>query len=248
MKGIILAAGQGVRLRPLTDDRPKCMVEHRGVPLIDQIIESLTLAGVTPLVVVAGYCADILRTHLQQYQPKFYTNDDYATTNMVHSLFCAEQELDGDVIISYSDIIYKPAIVQALLSCPAGLAITIDKAWRELWQQRMDNPLADAETMLLNSQGHVLDLGRKPTSYSEIQGQYMGLIKFSAATLEQAKAIYHGLDHSLSYDGKPFNQMYMTTFLRILIESGVVCQSVPVEGGWLEVDAPSDLELNCVSV
>lgn len=71
MKGIILAAGQGVRLRPLTDDRPKCLVEYRGIPLIDQIIQTLTQVGVSPLVIVAGYHADVLKAHVQKHGPRF---------------------------------------------------------------------------------------------------------------------------------------------------------------------------------
>lgn len=243
MKGIILAAGQGVRLRPLTDDRPKCMVEYQGVPLIDRIMDTLAECGVTQQVIVAGYLAEVLARHIRSRNARIVTNSDFDSTNMVHSLFCAQDELNGDILISYSDIIYKPEILFAILSCPADLAITIDTEWRSLWQRRMDDPLADAETLQLDDQGCVIDLGRKPRSYDEIQGQYMGLIKISGRIWNQVKAIYHGLDRGRLYDGKRFSQMYMTTFLRELIQSGIACQSVPIQGGWLEIDAPSDLSL-----
>ncbi len=244
MKGIILAAGHGMRLRPLTDDRPKCMVEYRGVPLIDQIMDTLSACGVSPLVIVAGYRSDILENHVRQRHARVIINSDFNSTNMVHSLFCAEGELTGDILISYSDIIYKQEIVQAILDCPADLAITIDTQWRSLWQLRMDDPLADAETLQLDCKGCVLDLGRKPSSYDEIQGQYMGLIKISGRILDQVKVVYQGLDRQKLYDGKNFSQMYMTTFLRELIQAGIACQSVPIQGGWLEIDAPSDLSLS----
>ncbi len=244
MKGIILAAGQGVRLRPLTDDCPKCMVEYQGVPLIDRIMDTLSECGVTPQIIVAGYRAEVLEKHVRPRHARIIINSDFDSTNMVHSLFCAEDELNGDVLISYSDIIYKPEILFALLNCPSDLAITIDTEWRSLWQRRMDDPLADAETLQLDDKGFVIDLGRKPRSYDEIQGQYMGLIKISGRIWDQSKAIYHGLDREKLYDGKRFSQMYMTTFLRELIQSGIACQSVPIQGGWLEIDAPSDLSLS----
>ncbi len=244
MKGIILAAGQGVRLRPLTDDRPKCMVEYQGVPLIDRIMDTLSACGISPLVIVAGYRSEVLEHHVRPRQARIIINSDFESTNMVHSLFCAEDELCGDTLISYSDIIYKQEIVRAILDCPADLAITIDTEWRSLWQLRMDDPLADAETLALDHNGCVLDLGRKPSSYDEIQGQYMGLIKISGRIWDRVKAHYHSLDRQLLYDGKCFSQMYMTTFLRELIVSGIACQSVPIQGGWLEIDAPSDLSLS----
>jgi len=243
MKGIILAAGQGTRLRPLTDDRPKCMVEYRSVPLIDRIIDTLGSCGVSPLVIVAGYRAEVLEKHVRMRHARIIVNSDFDSTNMVHSLFCADAELTGDALISYSDIIYKQEVLQSLLDCPADLAITIDTEWLALWQLRMDDPLADAETLQLDCNGCVLDLGRKPNSLDEIQGQYMGLIKISERIWDQVKAIYHGLDRQTLYDGKSFRQMYMTSFLRELIQSGIACQSVPIQRGWLEIDAPSDLDL-----
>jgi choline kinase len=243
MKGIILAAGQGIRLRPLTDDRPKCMVEYRGIQLIDRIMDTLSECGVSPLVIVAGYRSEVLENHVRPRQARIIVNSDFDSTNMVHSLFCAEDELCDDILISYSDIIYKPEIVRAILDCPADLAITIDTEWRSLWQRRMDDPLSDAETLELDQDGCVLDLGHKPNSYDQIQGQYMGLIKISGRIWDQVKARYHSLDRQQLYDGKCFTQMFMTTFLRELIRSGIACQSVPVQGGWLEIDAPSDLNL-----
>ena len=243
MKGLVLAAGQGVRLRPLTDDRPKCMVEYLGRTLIEQILEVFEACSIAPIVIVAGYRSEVLKEHLRSRTIRFVLNPDYASTNMVHSLFCAESELSEDLIISYSDIVYKPEVLKRLVDSTADLAITIDTEWRSLWERRMEDPLKDAETLELDENGLVLDLGRKPRSFDEIQGQYMGLIKISAKILPRALELYRSLDRTATYDGKPFKQMFMTTFLRILIDSGIPCQSVPVQGGWLEVDAPSDLLL-----
>jgi L-glutamine-phosphate cytidylyltransferase len=107
----------------------------------------------------------------------------------------------------------------------------------------MDEPLSDAETLVLDPNGWVLDLGRKPRSYDEVQGQYMGLIKVSKKMWPQIRKLYHGLDRNAVYDGKQFDQMFMTSFLREMIHSGMGCLAVPVSGGWLEIDTPSDLEL-----
>lgn len=244
MKAVILAAGQGTRLRPLTDDRPKCLVEYRGRPLIDHILDALETCGVSPIVIVSGYRADVLQEHVDDRGVRLVRNADFASTNMVMSLFSAEHELDEDLIISYADIVYRPEIVRALMAEPSDLAITIDLDWRSLWTRRMEDPLTDAETLKLDEGGRVLDLGRKPESPDEIQGQYMGLIKMRRPALAAARTLFHGMDRTATYDGKPFREMYMTTFIRALIAAGLTCQSVPVRGGWLEVDTPSDLELS----
>jgi L-glutamine-phosphate cytidylyltransferase len=240
VRAIVLAAGQGARLRPLTDDRPKCMVAYKGVPLIERILGSLRAAGITDLVVVKGYMAEAL----QPVGVRTYVNENYATGNMVATLFTVEKELEGDVLISYSDIAYGPTVVKKLMECDADIAIVVDLAWRELWQKRMTNPLADAETLKLDGQGCVRELGKKPWSYADIEGQYIGLIKLSARGAEKLRALYARLDRNATYDGQPFEKMYMTSLLQRAIDEGIAVRAVPIRGGWIEIDAPSDLEID----
>jgi choline kinase len=240
MKAIILAAGQGVRLRPFTDDRPKCMVEYQGKPLIEHVVHALRHNGVNDIVAIRGYKPEALRCG----GVRFYDNRRYASTNMVSTLFCAERELEGDTIISYSDIVYAPSVVRQLMSADAELAVVIDRDWRQLWQARMDDPLGDAETLRLDAQGHIIELGKKPRSYADIEGQYIGLLRVSASAWPRLRAFYHGLDRHAVYDGKDFDNMYMTSFVQAVIDRLMPVTAVPIRGGWLEIDAPSDLNIS----
>ena len=156
--------------------------------------------------------------------------------------FCAEKELDGDIIIAYSDIVYEPKILQTLVDCSADRTTIVDSAWRELWEKRMANPLDDAETMKIDSSGHVLELGKKPTGYHEIQGQYIGLTKISAGAIDEMVRFYHGLDRSAFYDGKNFDNMFMTSFLQRMINHGMPIKAAMITGGWFDVDSSEDLE------
>ncbi len=239
MRAIVLAAGQGARLRPLTDDRPKCMVAYKGVPLIDRILASLREAGVTDIVIVKGYKAESLNPP----GARTFTNERYASGNMVASLFTVEDELAGDILITYSDIAYGPGIVQKLETSDADISIVVDLAWRELWQKRMSDPLADAETLKLDGR-RVLELGKKPWSYADVEGQYIGLIKLSARGAEKLRALYARLDRGATYDGQPFEKMYMTSLLQRAIDEGIEVRAVPIRGGWIEIDAPSDLDID----
>ena len=104
-------------------------------------------------------------------------NPRYHETNMVWSLFCGK-ELEGDLIISYGDIVYSRDILSKLLKCDTEIATTIDMNWEQYWRQRNEDPLADAETLKLRKDGSIKEIGQIPSSTSEIEGQYMGLLKF----------------------------------------------------------------------
>jgi choline kinase len=240
MKAIILAAGQGARLRPLTNDRPKCMVSYQGRPLIEHVVQALRANGVSDIVAVRGYEPEALRCQ----GLRFYDNPRYFETNMVHTLFCADRELEGDVIISYSDIVYSTKVVRKLLDASADVAVVVDRDWRRLWQERMDDPLDDAETLRLDSRGNIIELGKPASSYDEIEGQYIGLIKVSGSAWPRLRAFYANLDRDASYDGKNFENMYMTSFIQAVIDRLMPVKAVPINGGWLEIDAPSDLEIS----
>jgi L-glutamine-phosphate cytidylyltransferase len=240
MKAIILAAGQGARLRPLTDDRPKCMVEYQGRPLIDHVVRALRANGVDEIVAIRGYKPEALRCP----GARFYDNPRYLETNMVSTLFCAERELEGDVIISYSDIVYSPGVIERLLQTDAEIGVVVDRDWRRLWQERMDDPLDDAETLRLDADNHILELGKKARSYEDIQGQYIGLIKVAASAWPRLRAFYQALDRHADYDGKSFDNMYMTSFLQAVIDRLMPVTAVPIFGEWLEIDVPSDLQIS----
>jgi choline kinase len=241
VRAIILAAGEGTRLRPYTADRPKCLIELAGRPLLAWQLRSLQAAGIHDITIVTGYRAE----QVAAYGRPTRHNPDYATTNMVTSLMCAADLLDGcsDVLIAYSDIIYEPGIITRLCECSEPFCTTVDRQWLRLWQMRGEDPLADAETLKLDPHGNLVEIGRKPNSYDDIQAQYMGLIHARAEIARLLPLIHRGLDPHAMYDGKTKPAMYMTSFLQWLIDHGVPVRAVPVNGGWVEVDSVSDLEL-----
>jgi L-glutamine-phosphate cytidylyltransferase len=215
------------------------MVVYRGRPLIEHVVRALRDNGVNDIVAVRGYKPEALHCP----GVRFYDNPDYSTTNLVHTLFCADRELTGDVIISYSDIVYSPSVLRRLIDTQADFAVVVDRDWRRLWQERMDDPLDDAETLRLDHRGNIVELGRRASSYAEIEGQYIGLMKVSAAAWPKLHAFHAALDRNADYDGKDFDNMYMTTFIQAVIDRLMPVKAVPISGGWLEIDVPSDLEI-----
>lgn len=239
-KVILLLAGEGKRLRPYTLDRPKCMVEIDGVSLIDHQLRVLRSEGLNDIVMVSGYKSEML----EQFNCRLKHNPRYFETNMVWTLFCAKDELEGDVIVSYGDIVYSEDILKALLDSKADIAITIDKNWESYWRKRNENPLNDAETLKIRDDGTISEIGKKPKSIEEIQGQYMGLIKFSSVGIKQIKDIFTVSLRKGHLMGQDIENAYMTDLIQAVIDTGEPVTSVPIYESWIEVDTVNDLESN----
>jgi choline kinase len=239
VKALVLAAGEGSRLRPLTTDRPKCLVELDGISLLDRQLAVLNAQAVAPVIVVGGYLADMLPRPGIEVR----LNPRYALTNMVSTLFCAEADLVGGALVTYGDIVYSASMLKPLLAASADIAVAIDLGWEAYWRARGDDPLADAETLRLDADGRILEIGQKPGSLDQIEGQYMGLMKFSASGVEILRSAYHGAVAQGSLRGKPVEKAYMTDLLQHLIDLGHPVQAVPVRGDWVEVDTVGDLNL-----
>ena len=107
----------------------------------------------------------------------------------------------------------------------------------------MADPLADAETLRLTDGNRVVELGKKPDSYADIQGQYTGLIKIRADHVAKLPVVWSAMDQNATYDGKDYNNMYMTSFIQHLIDSGWETRAAIIENGWAEVDCKDDLSV-----
>jgi choline kinase len=137
--------------------------------------------------------------------------------------------------------------LQALLKSKADIAVTIDKEWESYWEERNENPLNDAETLKLRDDGTISEIGQKPKSLSEIEGQYMGLMKFSAEGLKQIKEIFHAAVKKGNMNKSLVEESYMTDLLQTVINSGYKVTSVPIDSAWIEVDTVKDLRNNITS-
>lgn len=246
MKAIILAAGEGKRVKQLTKNNPKCMIKLFGKTILEHQIEIFKKNNITDITVVTGYKSEsIIIPNI-----KYYKNEYFDSTNMVETLFCAKKELGGDVIISYGDIIFEDKTLKKLIESKNDISIIIDKKWEEYWRIRFENPLDDAETLVLDSNNQIQNIGQKPISIDEIQGQYIGLMMFRSNAIENIKKFYESskkifenskvnpLNNKLK-----FQQSYMTDFLQGMINEGYNLKAILIENGWLELDTFRDFQI-----
>lgn len=237
MRAIILAAGRGSRMKDLTDERPKCLVELNGKPLLEMQLSALRKAGIHDIAVVTGYKRELLAN---RGLTEFF-NPRWAETNMVSSLSCAKAWLSTTpCIVSYSDIFYSSLTVLSLMDCTANLAITYDVNWLHLWTKRFGDPLLDAETFRLGRNGALLEIGNRPRSIGEIEGQYMGLLRFTPdgwAAIQQVRASLNELER---------DRLNMTGALQHVIENRLLpVIAIPNAEPWGEIDSQEDLVVHC---
>jgi len=238
MKAIILAAGKGTRLKPLTNDKPKCLVPIFGKPLIEYQLEILNNFLFEKTMIISGYKSEklnYLNIHL-------INNPEYDNTNMLYSLYCARDEIKGDILISYGDSIYSTDVIQSILKCKSDICISTDNDWKSYWDSRYNDPLSDLETLRLNDQGDLIEIGNTPESYKQIEGQYIGLIKLSK---KGSDIFFKEMTNSIknnNVNGKSFKDAYLTDFLADLIKLKYNLKASFVEGGYVEIDTVEDLK------
>jgi choline kinase len=236
MQGLILAAGRGSRMAAFTRGGPKCLLTVGGGTLLDRQVAALRGAGAERIAVVGGWQVGALHGR----GVEVLHNPHWETTTMVASLCRASDWLRADAtLVSYGDIAFSPATARRLATCPAPLALAYDRDWHALWRRRFADPLTDAETFALDADGHVREIGGRPRPGARIEGQYIGLMRWTPAAWIRFGAVLRGLQSTAA--GR---RVDMTAALRLLVrEHDAAIAAVPVEGPWFEFDSERDIEL-----
>jgi len=246
VKAIILAAGQGTRLKKYTQDLPKGMLTFMGKTIIQRQIELYRRCGVEDITVVRGFAKE----KIPYEGVRYYTNVDYANTNMVESLMAARTEFTDDVLLSYSDILFDEAMLRGMKDTPGDFLVAVDKDWEEYWQARYGRVDFDTESLVIDGEGCITSLGLENPPMGQIDARYVGLLKFSRRGLGKIVEIMEeayrlGEDVPWQQSGKPVRKAYMTDLLQALIEAQERVQAVPFHHGWVEFDTNEDYETAC---
>lgn len=246
MKAIILAAGQGTRLKKYTENLPKGMLDFAGKTIIERQIELYRRCGVDDIIVVTGFAAD----KIQYKGVRYYKNEDFAVTNMVESFMRAKAEFNDDVILSYSDILFSASMLQTMLANKDDFAVAVDKKWQVYWQKRYGKIDFDTESLTINDAGYITSLGLENPPLIEIDARYVGLLKFSQTGLTKITALWDKdyeeyLNKPWQQSGKFIRQAYMTDLLNALISVGESVKAVGFNNGWIEFDTNEDYENAC---
>lgn len=129
MKALILAAGFGKRLQPITNTIPKSMVEVNGTPLLVNALNNLTALGIKDIGIVVGHMADYIREHIGNEwngaKIRYYENSRYLETNNVVSLYQAVDFCDADMLMLECDIFYHKGMLEKLMAGEGECSILV---------------------------------------------------------------------------------------------------------------------------
>jgi len=230
MRAIILAAGIGSRLHPITLEKPKTLVTVNNRPMIDYIVESLLHAGITDIVVCTGYRSNQLKAHLSnafttKAKITFVENETFESTNNMYSLYLAREYLCGDVMLMNADLVFDKEIM-AKLAVQPGCAIAVDKG----------NYLEEAMKLVVTDK-HVSAIS-KQIARDEAYGSSIDIYKLDASATEVLSSYIKKI---IEVEGQ-LNQ-WTEVLLDRVFKEGLI-QARPFDIGtlrWYEIDNFTDL-------
>ena len=143
----------------------------------------------------------------------------------------------------YGDIIFEKRIIMSLIESKAQICVSVDRQWRPLWESRMSDPLDDAETLKMRDGNRIVEIGQKPNFYSDIEGQFRGLLKIRFEGVARLQQSWRELQAMQVYAGESVTKIYMTSFIQYMVDSGVDVRADLIDGGWLEIDTVQDVSV-----
>jgi len=242
MNGIILAAGIGKRLAPFTDNFPKGMIKLFDKSLIEMQIDVFHSCGINDITIVTGHLSEKMTFHSVQY----IKNENFSSTNMNESLFCAKEKLCDSVLISYSDIIFEKKILDQLQNFKGDIGVAVRLNWKSSYNGRTLHSKIEAENILLEN-GKILKTQKNISEElpNQTVAEFLGLIKLSKVgcsifleKFSELKKSHTGKFHS----SPSLKQAYLTDMLQELIDTGYTVEPVLVNGNWCEIDTIQDIE------
>jgi len=235
LRAIILAASQGRELGKLTTDKPKAMIPVGGTPLLHTLVRQFRAARIRDITVVRGFAKD----RVDVPDVTYVDNDEHAQTGELYSLGKAIQSLQGDLVISFGDILFRKYILNNLLDVPHDIVLAVDAAW----QQRpgasghLDYISASQPHSLHYEENETLLTGMAPDLSSDrIHGEWIGLLKASRAGSDLLRAGLKALRSEPGFNTKRFDDLF-----RYLLSKDARIHVHYVTGHWLDVDSLEDL-------
>jgi len=239
-KALIVAAGLGSRLKGHTENNPKCMLDFGGKTLLQRQLSSYQKNGIDNISLVRGY----KKKKINYKGIKYFDNNDFKENNILNSIFYAEEAINGNIIISYSDILFDPFVVKRAMESDHDISVIVDIDWRDYYIDRKEHPLSEAENVIFNSNNEVVKIGKIATDKNEVHGEFIGMIKLNHKGCEILKQNFHRVKNAFwnkpFQRAKIFQKAYLTDMIQELVDIGVKVHCVIIERGWKEIDTVED--------
>ncbi len=252
VRAVVIAAGSGKSLLPLTEDRPKCMLDIKGRTILERQMETLRACGIQEIAVVRGYRKETV----QAAGARFYDNDAYDETGEVVSLFAAEPELTGRVLFLYSDILFERALLEKVLRAEGDVVIAVDRAWVDQRDRLLplskpfdlvvtsDPPQPGHRSLGEDCQDRLVRIGQRvPPDLAT--GEFIGLAALSPRGVGLVREVWQralASPDAAFHEAEHVRRAAFTDLLQALVAAGHPVTCVSTWKGWLEVDTFEDYQ------
>ena len=230
------------RLRTLTNDKPKCMLKLFNETLIERQIKIFHSCNINDITIVTGYRGEIIDIPDVNY----VKNENYETTNMNESLFCALEPSNSPVLVTYGDIVFEQKIIQQMLEITDGIRLAVNLNWKKYYQNRTMHPLSEAENVLVENE-RILQIRKNISKSLQNQqiGEFLGIMMLSSDHVKILLERYSYLKKNhigTFHNSSSLSNAYITDMLQEIINCGINVNPVFTEGRWFEIDTPEDLK------
>lgn len=226
---LLLAAGTGTRLQPLTLDAPKCLTEVGGIPILERLVNNLRAQGFRRLILVLGYLGDCIQKFLEQpandMQIDYVINPDYRTTNNIYSLWLARKQIHEPFLLIESDLVFEACMLDDMLQ-PDKMAISRMLPWM------------NGTTVELGPQGRVTAF-RCSSDTNDRAGQYKSVNLYSLS-LPSWNKVEKRLTRYIM-EGR-LGEYYEVVFSEMIADGTLSFDAVFFDANqWYEIDTLADL-------
>jgi choline kinase len=242
MNAIILAAGKGIRLLHNTKNVPKGMLKLFNETLIERQIKIFHSCNINDITIVTGHRSEIIDIPDVNY----VKNENYETTDMNESLFCALKPSSSPILVTYSDIVFEQKIIQQMLEITDGIRLAVNLNWKKYYQNRTMHPLSEAENVLVEN-GRILQIRKNISESLQNQqiGEFLGIMMLSPDHVKILLERYSYLkkNHMGAFHNSiSLSNAYITDMLQEIINFGIDVNPVFTEERWFEIDTLEDLK------
>ena len=241
MNAIIIAGGKSTRLRPLSNEIPKTMIEVYGKSVLERQVEVFQSCGISDITAVTGYHSE--KVNLPNIN--CIKNEKYETTNVNEGLFCAKAKLSDSVIITYGDIIFDNEVLEQTLNFKGDVGVVIDLDWKKQYTGKFGRPISEADNVLMNKK-QILKISKNLTKKDDlVLAESIGIFKLSKTGAKILLDSYNHLKKSHKgkfYSASSFKNAFFMDMIQYLIDTNVIVEPIPINGRWCEIDTQLDLE------
>lgn len=229
MQAIILAAGIGKRLMPVTGQRPKCLIEIGGKSLLERYLNSFKTLEIRDVTFILGHLKDMILERLDTlgkgFKFHYIINQDY-TRGSITSLWCARERLKGDVLIMDADVLFHPMLLERLVRSPKPSCFLMDEDFTD----------SGEEMKLFAQKDRVVAISKKNTTQSQYVGEGVGFLKLSSQHCPILREVLEDFVGEGRLDAE--YEEALDRFLRHCEVGFEKVQGAP----WIEIDFLEDIE------